>query len=175
MSAPSRAQQITRAAIACTVVLALDLTSKAWAWEHLKHQRPKTVVDGLLRFEFAFNTGSAFGLADDVNAARGVFIVITLAVLLYLARMLRRLPLDATLSFVAVGLFAGGALGNLHDRFVRHMWFFDRGDRYGVVDFIVLSWGEHAWPAFNIADVGLALGVGLLLLGLRARLKAESS
>lgn len=131
------------------------------------------ILEGWLHFEFAFNTGSAFGLANRVSSARLVFIVITVGVLLYLARMLRWLPTDATVSFAAVGLFAGGALGNLHDRFVRHMWFFDRGDQYGVVDFIVLSWGERSWPAFNVADVALAAGVGLLLLGLRGRLQAE--
>ncbi len=154
--------------------LALDLTSKAWAWEHLRHQRPRVVLEGWLRLEFAFNTGSAFGLAGSLSSARLVFIVVTIGVLLYLARMLRRLPTDAPLSFIAVGLFAGGALGNLHDRFVRHMWFFDRGEQYGVVDFIVLSWGERSWPAFNVADVALAAGVGLLLAGLRTRLRAES-
>lgn len=155
--------------------LALDLISKAWVWEHLRHQRPRVVVDGWLTFEFAFNTGSAFGLAANASSARLVFILITVGVLLYLGRMLRRLPTSAPLSFAAVGLFAGGALGNLHDRFVRHMWFFDRGEQYGVVDFIVLSWGERSWPAFNVADVALATGVGLLLLGLRGRLRAESS
>ncbi|MBV1860265.1 MAG: signal peptidase II [Nannocystaceae bacterium] len=172
---PSRARRVALAAALCVAVLALDLSSKVWVWEHLRHQRPRVVVDGWLTFEFAFNTGSAFGLADRLSSARLVFIAVTLGVLLYLTRMLRRLPTSAPLSFAAIGLFAGGALGNLHDRFVRHMWFFDRGDQYGVVDFIVLSWGARSWPAFNLADVALAAGVGLLLLGLRGRLRAESS
>jgi len=174
MSPPhSRARPVGLAVALCLLVLALDLSSKAWAWEHLKHARPRSALGGAVRFEFAFNTGSAFGLADQLDAARPVFIAITLGVLLYLVRMLVRMPPRATVSFAAVGLFAGGALGNLHDRFVRHMWIFDRGDRYGVVDFIVVSWGSRSWPAFNIADVGLAAGVGLLMLGLRGRLRAE--
>lgn len=175
MGSRSRARQVALAAGLCVAVLVLDLTSKAWVWEHVRHQRPVSVIDGLLRFEFAFNTGSAFGLADRVDSARMVFIVITLGVLAYLGRMLTRLPTEATTSFAAVGLFAGGALGNLHDRLVRHLWIFDRGDRYGVVDFIVVSWGEHAWPAFNLADVALAIGVLLLVLGLRRRLRAEAA
>jgi len=172
---PSRARRVALAAALCVAALALDLTTKAWVWEHLRHQRPRIVIDGWLRFEFAFNTGSAFGLADHVSSARLVFIAVTIGVLLYLGRMLVRLPTNARVSFAAVGLFAGGALGNLHDRFVRHMWIFDRGDQYGVVDFIVLSWGERTWPAFNIADVALATGVGLLLVGLRGRMRAEPS
>lgn len=174
MTAPvPRARRVALAAALCLGALGVDLISKAWAWENLRHQRPRVVIEGILRFEFAFNTGSAFGLAERLDAARLVFIVVTLAVLAYLVRMLRRLPVQATTSFVAVGLFAGGALGNLHDRFVRHMWIFDRGDRYGVVDFIVVSFGQHTWPAFNLADVALAAGVGLLVLGLRGRLRAE--
>ncbi len=156
-------------------VLGLDLSSKAWAWEHLRHQRPRVIVEGWLSFTFAFNTGSAFGLGDQVDSARLVFIAVTVGVLLYLAAMLRRLPTSAPASFAAVGLFAGGALGNLHDRFVRHQWTFDRGERYGVVDFIVLSWGQRSWPAFNLADVALAAGAGLLLIGLRGRMRAEPS
>lgn len=173
-ASPSRARPLALAASLCVAALALDLSSKAWVWEHLRRQRPHIILEGWLRFEFAFNTGSAFGLADRVSSARVVFIVITLGVLVYLARMLRRLPTDATVSFAAVGLFAGGALGNLHDRLLRHMWFFDRGEAYGVVDFIVLSWGQRSWPAFNIADIALAAGVGLLLAGLRGRLRSES-
>ncbi|MCR9160369.1 MAG: signal peptidase II [Nannocystaceae bacterium] len=174
MGARTRVRAVALAAVSCAVVLGLDLASKAWAWESLRHQRAVSVIDGLLRFEFAFNTGSAFGLADQVDSARPMFIVITLAVLLYLGRMLARLPTQATTSFVALGLFAGGALGNLHDRLVRHLWIFDRGDRYGVVDFIVVAWGPRAWPAFNVADVGLCVGVLMLLLGLRRRLRAEA-
>jgi len=174
MTAPvTRARRVALAAALCVGALVLDLSSKAWAWEALRHRRPRVVLEGLLRFEFAFNTGSAFGLADRAPSARIVFIVVTLAVLAYLVRMLRRLPVEAQSSFAAVGLFAGGALGNLHDRFVRHMWIFDRGDCYGVVDFIVVSWRDHVWPAFNLADVALATGVGLLVLGMRGRLRAE--
>lgn len=174
MSTPTRARRVALAALLCAAVLIADLGSKAWVWEHLKHRRPLVLIEGFLRFEFAFNTGSAFGLAERVDAARFVFVAITLGVLLYLGRMLRRLPLSSPVSFAAVGLFAGGALGNLHDRFMRHMWFFDRGERYGVVDFIVVSWGPKTWPAFNLADVALAIGVALLLLGLRARMRSQA-
>ncbi len=175
MTAPaSRARPVALAAAVCGTALTLDLASKAWAWQHLRHGGSRELVAGWVRLQFAFNTGSAFGLARDVGSARVVFIVVTVAVLLYLGRMLARLPADAGISFAAAGLFAGGALGNLHDRFVRHMWIFDRGDSYGVVDFIVLSWGDRDWPAFNLADVALALGVGLLLIGLRGRMRAET-
>ena len=60
-------------------------------------------------------------------------------------------------------MVASGALGNLHDRFVRTM-VVDGVERYGVVDFIkVYYWKGKPWPTFNIADVALVAGVALLL------------
>ncbi|MEM6294459.1 MAG: signal peptidase II [Myxococcota bacterium] len=168
----SRTRRVASSLLVCVAALAADLTSKAWAWETLRRGGRRVVVEGLLRFEFAFNTGSAFGFLRRLDAARTVFIAITVLVLIYLGRMLRRLPLTSAVPFVAVGLFAGGAIGNLHDRLVRHMWIFDQGDRYGVVDFIVVSVGRRTWPAFNLADVALAVGVGLLIVSLVRRARA---
>jgi signal peptidase II len=55
---------------------------------------------------------------------------------------------------VALGLVGGGAIGNLVDRI-----------QYGrVTDFIVWYYRSHEWPAFNIADAGLVVGVGLMVL-----------
>ena len=59
---------------------------------------------------------------------------------------------------------SGGALGNLHDRIFRQMDV--RGElRHGVVDFIkVFYWPDKPWPTFNVADVALVVGVGLLFI-----------
>lgn len=175
MAEPTRARRIALAAVLAAVALVCDLGSKAWAWDALRGGGRKVIVQGVLRFEFAFNTGSAFGFLQRASSARIAFIVITVAILLYLGVMLRRLPPRVPSAFAAVGLFAGGAMGNLHDRLFREMWIFDQGDRFGVVDFIVISLGDRTWPAFNIADLALALGVGLLLLSLyqRANLKPQ--
>jgi lipoprotein signal peptidase len=79
----------------------------------------------------------------------------------------RRLALDPAdprpSAFVAIGLIASGALGNLHDRFVRVL-----DGNYGVVDFIVVFyWPGKRWPAFNIADAALVAGVLLFMIYLR--------
>jgi lipoprotein signal peptidase len=123
-----------------------------------------------------------------------VFIASTLAALLYVFWLVRRMPTEAPWGFAALGLMTGGALGNLIDRLVRvddvRIRFHDRlpfdvliehptriaealergrdwadVPRHGVVDFIVV-WlgGERPWPAFNLADTSLVVGVGLLLL-----------
>lgn len=165
----TRPRRVMQALLVAALALAADLGSKAWAWEHLRRGGRTVAVEGWLRFEFAFNTGSAFGLLRDVDGARVGFIVVTLAALAYLGHMLSRLPTGRVMAFVAVGLFAGGALGNLHDRLFRQLWIFPDGNQFGVVDFIVCSWGKRTWPAFNLADVALACGVVLLGLSVLRR------
>jgi signal peptidase II len=81
-----------------------------------------------------------------------------------MARLAMTLPTRFTVAFVSVAMVAGGALGNLHDRLVRTMEL--RGEvRHGVVDFIKIVYGPgKVWPTFNVADVALVVGVGLLLV-----------
>jgi signal peptidase II len=83
------------------------------------------------------------------------------------------MPTVRRYGFIAIGMIAGGALGNLHDRFVRIMKVPFQGkwvERYGVVDFLQFyyPWDpEHYWPIFNVADSALVCGVVLLVLYMR--------
>jgi signal peptidase II len=162
-STPSRSGRIALVLGVLVPTLALDLWTKAWAWDNLRQQAGKVIVDGFFRLEFAFNTGSAFGLLRDADWARAFFIIVTVAALVYMARLALTLPTRAPSGFVAIGLIAGGAIGNLHDRFVRIFL-----DHHGVVDFIVVNyWPGKRWPAFNIADAALVAGVLLFMIYLR--------
>jgi signal peptidase II len=135
-----------------------------------------TVVERWAYFEFGFNTGSAFSLLRDASWARGLFILVTIAALVYMAKLAVSLPTRWSSGFVAIALVSAGALGNLHDRLFRTMEVVG-GTRYGVVDFIkVYYWPGKAWPTFNVADIALVVGVGLLLIYLsRHGEKAEST
>lgn len=161
---PSRASRLYLVLGVLVVTLVLDLWSKAWAWEHLREGASVTVIEGWVEWEFGFNTGSAFSLLRDASWARITFIGVTVIAVLYMARLAMTLPTRWASSFIAVALVSGGALGNLHDRLFRIMEI--RGEeRYGVVDFIkVHYWSGKVWPTFNIADVALVVGVGLLLI-----------
>ncbi len=143
--------------------LALDLWTKAWAWENLRNQQGWAIIPKFFHLEFAFNTGSAFGFLRDAGWSRMFFIVVTVAALVYMGRLALTLPTRVASGFVSIGLIASGALGNLHDRFVRVFH-----DQYGVVDFIVVYyWPGKRWPAFNIADAALVAGVLLFMIYLR--------
>jgi signal peptidase II len=161
---PPRKPRLVLAAVVAAITLALDLWSKAWAWNNLREGETVTVVENWFYFEFGFNTGSAFSFLRDASYARAVFIVVTLLALGYMVKLALTLPTRWKVAYVAIAMVAGGAMGNLHDRLVRVLDI--RGeDRYGVVDFIkIFYWPEKPWPTFNVADIALVVGVGLLFI-----------
>ncbi|MCX4245468.1 signal peptidase II [Paraliomyxa miuraensis] len=161
---PPRSRRLLLSGAVLVVLLALDLVTKQWAWDNLREGAIRIVMDGWVYFEFGFNTGSAFSLLRDASWSRLLFIGITFLALFYMGHLARTLPTRFTSAYVAIGMVASGALGNLHDRFVRTM-IIDGVERYGVVDFIkVYYWRGKPWPTFNVADVALVAGVALLLL-----------
>lgn len=160
---PPRTGRLVLAGVVLVVLLVLDLVTKQWAWDNLREGAVHTIVDGWLYFEFGFNTGSAFSLLRDASWSRALFIGITFLALVYMGHLARTLPPRFGSAFVAIGMVASGALGNLHDRFLRTM-LVDGVERYGVVDFIkIYYWKGKPWPTFNVADVALVGGVVLLL------------
>lgn len=161
---PSRRSRIVLTLVVLVTTLAIDLVTKAWAWENLRRAKPIMVIDPLLELSFSFNLGAAFGFLNDASWSRVFFILVTLLALGYMAWLAYTLPTRRAYGFVAVGLIAAGAAGNLHDRLVRA----NEAGSYGVVDFIKINypWGG-SWPTFNVADALLLVGVLTLLVFLR--------
>ena len=119
---------------------------------HLSEARYVLPVFNIVR---AHNRGVAFSMfAAAAGWQRWVFSALAVGVSVALIAWLRRLERDASLLAAALALILGGALGNVIDRL-----------RLGyVVDFIQVHWGEHYFPAFNIADSAITIGAGVLLL-----------
>jgi len=144
---------IKRAALCLLViasVIASDQLSKLWIRTNLAIGESLPLIDRLSLIHIR-NTGSAFGLLANQTF---LIIVISIAALLFILLFLRYLSPATTLSVVAIGLLMGGALGNLIDRL-----------RFrSVIDFIYFRlWGDFHWPAFNIADASIVVGVCLLI------------
>jgi signal peptidase II len=138
----------------CLIVIALvsasDQLSKLWIRSHLALWESLPITDRL-SLVYIGNTGSAFGLlANQVF----LLIIISIAALLFILLFLRYLSPASTLSIVSIGLVMGGAVGNLIDRL-----------SFGyVTDFIYIRlWGNFYWPAFNIADTAIVVGVCVLI------------
>ena len=143
--------------IAGTVVV-LDQITKAVALVHMVPGAPIVLVDGFLALTLVMNTGLAFGLLSGLPAAwRWVVALLSIVALVVLARVAVRVLADGGWpSRLSVALIFGGAVGNLIDR-----------ARLGaVVDFVDVHYGGYHWPAFNVADSAITIGVTLLALRL---------
>jgi signal peptidase II len=139
-------------------VVALDQLTKAVVLERLVLGVPVTVIDGFLSLTLVLNPGLAFGLLGGLPQTwRWLVAALSLVALLVLARVaLRVLPAGGPTGRAAIGLIFGGAVGNLIDR-----------ARFGaVVDFVDVHWRGWHWPAFNVADSAITVGVVLLALRL---------
>jgi signal peptidase II len=115
----------------------------------LYHSIP--VIEHLFSLTYIRNTGAAFGIFSGSAAAFRVpfLIVFSLVAVGFVVTMLRRLAEDQTGLITALSFIIGGAIGNLIDRIV-----------YGeVIDFLDFYWGRYHWPAFNLADSFITVGV----------------
>jgi len=137
------------------VVLFVDCTTQEFAVEALSPERvPHDVAGDVLRFTLVYNEHAAMGLPFGAFG-RWPLIAVGVAILAALVWLLWRTPLRDRWQRIALGLVLGGAVGNLLSR-VR----FDRG----VVDFIDVGIGHSRFFIFNVADIGVCVGAGLLAL-----------
>jgi signal peptidase II len=127
----------------CGLVVVLDQAAKAAIEAHIVPGQHVEVL-GPLELTLSHNSGVAFGLASGGGARLILVTALALAIVTY---VFARDPTRPGI-WVAAGLLAGGALGNLADRI--------RAD--AVTDYIQIG----SWPAFNLADVAVTLGVLLL-------------
>jgi signal peptidase II len=137
--------------------IALDQWTKVLARTHLKPLAPygqKTVVANYFDLRFSENTGVAFGMFQNLPGGKYWLSLVGLVALALVVYYLVKSGPQQTRLHLALGLIFGGAVGNLIDRV-----FLSK-----VTDFIVWHVGRHEWPAFNVADAALVVGVGLMAL-----------
>jgi signal peptidase II len=137
-------------------VLILDQLTKLLAVDRLVPGVPVSVVDGFFSLTLVMNPGLAFGMLSSTPTAwRWVVALLSMAALAVLTAIgARLLPSGGWLMRLALGLIFGGAVGNLIDR-----------GRFGAVtDFLDFYWRSYHWPAFNVADSAISVGVALLAL-----------
>jgi signal peptidase II len=168
-------------AVTAVVSAALDLWSKHWAlnalsrsqshppalctpppgMSHYLPQRMATreivLIRDFLDFQYAENCGGAFGFLHGASESlrRPFFVVVSIGAIGFIVYLFRTVEPGQRLSKWALPLVLGGAIGNLVDRV-----------RLGyVVDFIHAHWRARAhWPTFNVADIAITVGIGLMLL-----------
>lgn len=142
--------------IVALVVIALDQISKILALSKLSMGASIVVIPDIFSLTLTFNRGAAFGIFSNVPDPWR-YVVLGVATCLALAAVIYFFLHDFKQDYFAhavLGLIVGGAFGNIIDRV-----------RFGfVVDFLDFYWKEMHWPAFNLADSAICLGVILLVL-----------
>ncbi|WP_263260269.1 signal peptidase II [Pseudomonas sp. RIT-PI-S] len=145
------------------LVVVLDQAAKYWFDHNLYEGQRMTVIPGLFDWVLAYNRGAAFSfLADHSGWQRWLFSVIAIVVSVVLVVWLKRLGRTDTWLAIALALVLGGAIGNLYDRIVLGH----------VVDFILVYWNQHYFPAFNLADSAISVGAAMLALDMFKSKKA---
>ena len=150
------------ALVLAAIVLVLDQATKWWILS-LVMQPPRSIaVTPFFNLVLVWNRGVTFGLFDG-NSQIGpwLLVALSLAIVAGLVVWLRRV--EGVWPVYAIGLIIGGAIGNAVDRL-----------RLGaVVDFLDLYAAGYHWPAFNLADSAIVVGVAVLIIdGLFDRNKA---
>jgi len=137
-------------------VLVVDQWTKGLITRAFEVHQSRSVIGGLFDLTYVRNSGAAFGLFASVDSSIKAIVLNSVAVLVFLvvsAYALRSSHRSVRLQ-LGFALILGGAVGNLLDRV-----------RFGyVVDFLDFSVSGHHWPAFNVADSAICIGVALLFL-----------
>jgi len=138
------------------VIITLDQLTKLIILTSFRLGESLEVVPGLFNITYVRNFGAAFGfLAESHPNFREIFfLTIPVIAMFIILRALKSIEENDRLQISAFALIFGGAIGNYVDR-LRF--------RY-VVDFLDFHYSGHSWPAFNIADSAIVVGVSILLL-----------
>ena len=136
-------------------VFMIDQTSKAWAAKSLRFGGDREIIPNFLNFAFAQNTGVAFSfLNDQGDAGRFGLSIVALVAGVLVLYYFWRVPHTQDRILGALGLLLAGIVGNVTDRL-----------RLGfVIDFIDVQFGAWHYPTFNVADMAICVGAGLLIL-----------
>lgn len=144
-----------RICIVLAATIVLDQASKLIVDRTLPLYISIPIIENFFNLTYIRNKGAAFGmLANSHDIFRLAFLIVfSLLAIVFLITVLRRLPESERALTGALTLILGGAIGNLIDRFL-----------YGeVIDFLDFYWSNFHWPAFNLADSFITIGVTITL------------
>lgn len=150
--------------VSILLIVILDQWTKFLILDHFDYGESVVLIQNFFSLTYVRNTGAAFGFLANANPAFRVpfFMAVPIIAMVILGFLYRDLPKDSRWKSLALGMVTGGAIGNLIDRV-----------RLGfVVDFLDFHYKtDYYFPAFNVADMAICIGVGILLLSTFERKK----
>jgi len=142
--------------IVVAIVLPLDQLTKIYIDSTMALHQSRTVIEHFFNICYVLNTGAAFGMLANSPFRVPLLAGVALIALTVILWLFKRLDDDQQLQRLGLALVFSGAIGNLIDRL-----------RLGaVIDFIDVHWYQSHWPAFNVADSAITIGVAFLLIDL---------
>ncbi|HJV33812.1 signal peptidase II [Geomonas sp.] len=140
--------------VVSALVLVIDQLTKIYIDKSMALHSSITVIENFFNITYLRNKGAAFGILANSSFRLPFFILVSLVAVCVIVAVIRKLREDQKFAAVSLSLIFSGALGNLIDRI-----------RMGeVIDFLDAHWYDHHWPAFNIADSAICVGVFLLAI-----------
>ncbi len=132
--------------------LLIDQFTKVYIDRVMDLHQSIPVLEGFFSITYVRNPGAAFGFLADTRFRIPFFIVISIVAVIVIIVAFHKLRRDQKLAQVSLAMILSGAVGNLIDRV-----------RLGeVIDFLDVYWKRYHWPAFNVADSLICVGVFLL-------------
>ena len=128
------------------LVVLVDQATKHFVVQHFAVGESVPVLENIFHWTFILNRGAAFGMLEG---SRWLFVVIALAVIGGVLYLRKEIEQSGVLACMGAALFTGGAVGNLIDRTLHSV----------VIDFFDF----RIWPIFNVADIAICTGVGLII------------
>ena len=146
-----------RILLAVTAIsLVLDQWTKWLIDQKMALHESIPLIDNFLALTYVRNKGAAFGIFADSSFRIPFFITVSIVAIVGITWFYRKIEEEQRLLQWALALVLSGAIGNLIDRVL-----------YGeVIDFVDAHWYQYHWPAFNVADSAISVGVTLLLVDL---------
>jgi len=150
--------KITRLLLISGVLVLLDQMTKALIGHYLQPYHSITVIPGFFNLTYIHNPGGAFGFlaGADPILRKVVFLFVSLLAVGLILWYYMKTPASYPLLGSAFAMIFGGAIGNLVDRIKTGK----------VVDFLDFYVGNFHWPAFNVADSAITVGIGIFILHL---------
>lgn len=142
--------------ITSVIVVALDQATKNYILAAFEYGESMDVIKNYFNITYVRNYGAAFGMLSKITPQirDWFFLLMPPFAMTVILIMLKVAPASESVRKLALCSVFAGALGNYIDRL-----------RFGyVVDFLDFHWHEHAWPAFNVADMAIVCGVTVLII-----------
>ena len=135
------------------IILMLDQFIKILVNRYMDLGSQIKIIPNFFSLFYLKNTGAAFSILEDNTV---ILVIISVIIIVILDRYIKTEKNFTRLSEISLGLIMGGIFGNLIDRIIHH----------GVIDYLSFKFFSYNFPVFNLADMAITIGVGLLLISM---------